>query len=318
MKTFRKFVEEYKPINEANFNPVWWNSKSDNFKKRYIERHPNSIYAKKFGNGKLDKEIASKKYHDDAAKKRTERNVAGNKSWMNLLAKKGLEKDRKGGKPEEALTPRYRKNLIRGAEEVYGKDSKQAARARELWGEKTPKKAPKEQPANKWVDDAFDEANLHFKWQKAKNRMDYHGVDEFTIRDIIKSGNYEPEEIIDALISGSHDKIDNMRDSVKKQEENKTSSLDSVKEKYGKRYQNIEDFVSNYDVEQFSKAAADYAYDVADGPDDVENHFDDFDGEYSVNYKDLADKMKKKFGFTPDRNDIAAILGKVGGKVKLV
>lgn len=168
MKTFNKFLESYQ-LNEAEYNKEWWDSKSDSFKKRYIERHPNSIYAKKFGGVKLDKQIASKKYHTDADQKRFERDVAGNKSWMRHLAKRGLDKDRKGGKPIEALTSRYRKNLIHGAEDRFGKDSKQAKRARELWGEKdTPNKAPKEQPVNKWVDDAFDEANLHSNGRKRK------------------------------------------------------------------------------------------------------------------------------------------------------
>ena len=46
MKTFRKFVESYQ-LNEAEYNKEWWDSKSDSFKKRYLERHPNSIYAQK-------------------------------------------------------------------------------------------------------------------------------------------------------------------------------------------------------------------------------------------------------------------------------
>ena len=49
MKTFKKFVESCEPINEAEYNKEWWDSKSDLFKKRYIERHPNSIYAQKAG-----------------------------------------------------------------------------------------------------------------------------------------------------------------------------------------------------------------------------------------------------------------------------
>ena len=49
MKSFKKFVESYEEINEAEYNKEWWDSKSDNFKKRYIERHPNSIYAQKAG-----------------------------------------------------------------------------------------------------------------------------------------------------------------------------------------------------------------------------------------------------------------------------
>ena len=222
MKSFRKYVEEcneIENISEAEFNPRWWNSKSDTFKKRYIERHPNSIYAKKFGGGKLDKEIARKQRAENAKQREVEKDISGNKAWMQTMARNLLKKDSKGS-PVKALTPRYRKNLIKGAEDVYGKDSKQAKRARELWGEKdTPKKAPKEQPADKWVDDAFDEANLHFKWQKAKQGMGYHGVDQHDIKDIINSGKYEPEEIIDALNSRYHDKIDAMKDSVKKNED---------------------------------------------------------------------------------------------------
>ena len=47
MKPFKKFVESYETVNEAEYNKEWWDSKSDSFKKRYIERHPNSIYAQK-------------------------------------------------------------------------------------------------------------------------------------------------------------------------------------------------------------------------------------------------------------------------------
>lgn len=46
---FKKFLESYEAINEAEYNKEWWDSKSDSFKKRYIERHPNSIYAQKAG-----------------------------------------------------------------------------------------------------------------------------------------------------------------------------------------------------------------------------------------------------------------------------
>lgn len=47
MKTFKIFLEDCEPINEAEYNAEWWDSKSDSFKQRYIERHPNSIYAQK-------------------------------------------------------------------------------------------------------------------------------------------------------------------------------------------------------------------------------------------------------------------------------
>lgn len=44
---FKKFLEGCEAINEAEYNKEWWDSKSDSFKQRYIERHPNSIYAQK-------------------------------------------------------------------------------------------------------------------------------------------------------------------------------------------------------------------------------------------------------------------------------
>ena len=47
MKSFRIFLEGCEAINEAEYNKEWWDSKSDSFKQRYIERHPNSIYAQK-------------------------------------------------------------------------------------------------------------------------------------------------------------------------------------------------------------------------------------------------------------------------------
>lgn len=52
MQSFKVFVESCQKINEAEYNKEWWDSKSDSFKKRYIERHPNSIYAQKAGTSK--------------------------------------------------------------------------------------------------------------------------------------------------------------------------------------------------------------------------------------------------------------------------
>ena len=163
------------PLEEAEYNDAWWNSKSDNFKKRYIERHPNSIYAQKAKN------IKSSKPKDTISVDELEgiRTKSGNINLNKLRALLGQPPLKSKNKP-------------------------------------VVKKPAKEQPADKWVDDAFDEANLHFKWQKAKDRMSYHGIDEFTVKDIINSGQYEPEEIIDALNSSNHHKIDAMTDSIKK------------------------------------------------------------------------------------------------------
>lgn len=78
-------------------------------------------------------------------------------------------------------------------------------------------KQPKQssQPTSYDLDDAFDEADLGSEWGRAKHRMDFHGVSQYTIKDIIDSGKYEAGDIIEALESNSHDKIDEMRKSLK-------------------------------------------------------------------------------------------------------
>ena len=67
------------------------------------------------------------------------------------------------------------------------------------------------QPTSYDLDDAFEEAELGAEWSRAKHRMDSHGVDQYTIKDIIDSGMYEAGDIIEALESNSHDKIDEMK-----------------------------------------------------------------------------------------------------------
>ena len=84
----------------------------------------------------------------------------------------------------------------------------------ELHLNKQPKQSS--QPTSYDLDDAFDEADLGSEWGRAKHRMDFHGVSQYTIKDIIDSGKYEAGDIIEALESNSHDKIDEMRKSLKK------------------------------------------------------------------------------------------------------
>lgn len=183
---FKRFLESCKSIKEAEYNKEWWDSKSDSFKKRYIERHPNSIYAQK-----------------------------GN------------------------LSSKQKKDITKFVDKSFGKNSKAAKTTR-----------------------------------------------------------------------------DNLSDnSTKNQDTKYNNTKASLSKKLGaKKYQQIEDFISDYDVEQYSKAATEYAYDVADGPDDVENHFDDFDDIYYVNGSELARNIKKKFGFDIPHHDLENILDKVGGQ----
>ena len=57
---FKKFLESCKSINEAEYNKEWWDSKSPAYQKRYIERHPNSIYAQKANLSSKQKKVTAK------------------------------------------------------------------------------------------------------------------------------------------------------------------------------------------------------------------------------------------------------------------
>lgn len=69
----------------------------------------------------------------------------------------------------------------------------------------------KSKPTSYQLEDAFEEADLGEEWKSAQRRMDFHGVSQYTIKDIIDSGMYEAGDIIEALESKRHDKIDEMR-----------------------------------------------------------------------------------------------------------
>jgi len=114
MRSFKKFVEECEAINEAEYNKEWWDSKSDSFKKRYIERHPNSIYAQK-----ASSKTSSKKDAISVNDLEKIRNKSGNVSLNKL---RGLL-----GKPK--LKPRV-------DEKPHQKSPSQLNK--ELWGKSVP------------------------------------------------------------------------------------------------------------------------------------------------------------------------------------
>lgn len=69
----------------------------------------------------------------------------------------------------------------------------------------------KSKPTSYQLEEAFEEADLGEEWKSAQRRMDFHGVSQYTIKDIIDSGMYEAGDIIEALESNRHDKIDEMK-----------------------------------------------------------------------------------------------------------
>lgn len=74
MYTFKKFI-----LLEAELNLEWWNSKSANYKKRYLEKHPNSIYAQKVQSGEIsvdDNSDTNNKDEQPVAKEKTDKKEA--------------------------------------------------------------------------------------------------------------------------------------------------------------------------------------------------------------------------------------------------
>jgi Zn-dependent M32 family carboxypeptidase len=86
------------------------------------------------------------------------------------------------------------------------------------------------------VNEAFADYSLEVEkmWRKAKNKMDYHGIGYGSIETIIESGKYAPEDIIEALESPYHDKIDSMRKDAEKIEKKKKAT-DSWHKLWGKK-----------------------------------------------------------------------------------
>lgn len=54
-------------IYEAELNLEWWNSKSPAYKKRYLQKHPNSIYADKVKSGELEVDDSEEKTEDSTS-----------------------------------------------------------------------------------------------------------------------------------------------------------------------------------------------------------------------------------------------------------
>jgi len=126
MKTFKKFLESYEPVNEAEYNKEWWDSKSDSFKKRYIERHPNSIYAQKANSqpSKKDSKSPSKGGEKDHGKDSPEEKK-DNSFWGSLFGR-NKEKDTNSTPKFDSKTP-YKEvddywKLSRGEQKSYDRD----------------------------------------------------------------------------------------------------------------------------------------------------------------------------------------------------
>ena len=60
-------LQEY--LYEAELNLEWWNSKSPAYQKRYLSKHPNSIYAQKAKSGELEVKDSTKPTSIDTPKK---------------------------------------------------------------------------------------------------------------------------------------------------------------------------------------------------------------------------------------------------------
>lgn len=73
------------------------------------------------------------------------------------------------------------------------------------------------------MDEAFAVDDLEEEWGKAKKNLSYHGLSASTVEDIydyaLNTKKYNADDIIEALQSSSHDKIDQLRVEAKKYQE---------------------------------------------------------------------------------------------------
>ena len=118
-----------------------------------------------------------------------------------------------------------------GKEESALKEFQKIANKPEYKGEKKPEAgfvpAPKgsklrtKAEIEKSVNEYFEEYGVEEakEWRKVKNNMWEHGVTHEAIEDIINSGKYNPDDILEALADRSHNKIDAMVKATKKKSE---------------------------------------------------------------------------------------------------
>ena len=329
MKTFKKFLESCKAINEAEYNKEWWDSKSDSFKKRYIERHPNSIYAQKTNlSNKQKKDITKfvdKSFGKNSKAAKTTRDNLSDNSTKNTQRKPikigSKEQDKYLGM-SMSKSPNVLEKLRKAAEKMEANDS--ISYLDDIADSEYASKDTLISIANTLLNMNADDPRMSPRQEDSWSKDGYSPLRSLvSLADSLADNKTLPLEYRRKMRGFSERMLNKVRayNSASQEEKDKKSNTKynntkaSLSKKLGsKKYQQIEDFISDYDVEQYSKAATEYAYDVADGPDDVENHFDDFDDIYYINGSELARNIKKKFGFDIPHYDLENILNKVGGQ----
>ena len=329
MKTFRKFLESCKAINEAEYNKEWWDSKSDAFHKRYIERHPNSIYAQKARMSDKQKKsvtrFVDKAFGKDSKAAKTTRNNLSDSSTKKQQIKAidpGSKEDTKYLNMGMSKSPKVLEKLRLAAERMEANDS--ISSLNDIAGSEYASPETLISISNTLLNMTDDDPRMSPRQERYKSKNTYSPLRSLvSLADELTRNKNLPLEYRRKMRGFSERMINKVRKYNESEKDGNGKDYNKVKQNLSKnlgskKYQQIEDFISDYDSEQYSKAATEYAYDVTDNPDDVENYFDDFDGEYEVNASDLTKNIKKKFGFEPSRDELETILGKVGGKVKLI
>ena len=328
MKSFRKFLESYEEINEAEYNKEWWDSKSDSFKKRYIERHPNSIYAQASNMSNKQKDSVTK-FVDKAFGKNSKAAKTTRDNLRDSSTKKPQIKPIEAGSKEQdkylgmgmSKSPKVLEKLRLAAERMEANDSISALD--DIADSEYASPETLIAISNTLLNMKGDDPRMSPRQERYKGTDAYSPLRSLvSLADSLADNKKLPLNYRRKMRGFSERMINKVREYNAYAKEEKEKDYNKVKQNLSKtlgskKYQQIEDFISDYDVEQYSKAATEYAHDVTDNPDDVEYYFDDFDGEYNVNGSELSKKIKKVFGVDLQRKDLEEILHKVGGKNKI-
>lgn len=168
------------------------------------------------------------------------------KAWENVKEYRRYSDPAPGGNATAEHTPEETEEEVR-AEYKKLKTAERAKQAKEKQQAKPSKKGFKgddvsyEQWTKRYditpeqrMDEAFAVDDLEEEWGKAKKNLSYHGLSASTVEDIydyvLNTKKYNADDIIEALQSSSHDKIDQLRVEAKKYQEKAAKQQPAKKE----------------------------------------------------------------------------------------
>ena len=119
---------------EAELNLEWWNSKSPAYQKRYLTKHPNSIYAQKAKSGELEVKDSTKSVEKET--NNTEKLKSDLKDLQELIKQKEDERSDVFGKLNQIkplFNRRWEKDPETGIYKWFYSSPEEEARAKEYY-----------------------------------------------------------------------------------------------------------------------------------------------------------------------------------------